>query len=266
MDRSIFLEESLRRLKLKRFSETQRQGFDFIIATAKGRGVPLVHLAYMLATTWHETAATMQPVLETKAGNVEEAIRRLDRAFAKGQLTWVKTPYWRKDADGKSWLGRGYVQLTHKANYQKMELLIPGSRLVADPDRAMLPDVAVEILITGMQLGSFTGKGLSDYLDGVTPNYRLARRIINGNESAALVAGYAQAFEHALRAAGYPHVIAGKAPEPIAPKPAPVPAREPVWAMPAPELPAAIERKPAQANWLEQLLTALTKIFTRGKS
>jgi len=252
MDRGIFFNEALARLELKRFSETQRQGFDFIIAAAKARAVPLVHLAYMLATAWHETAATMQPVMETKADNVDEAIRRLDKAFKDGKLTWVKTPYWRKDQDGKSWLGRGYVQLTHKANYQKMELFIPGSRLVSDPNRAMLPDIAVQIMFLGMELGSFTGKALADYLDGVTPNYKLARRIINGNESAAKVAGYATAFEKALRAAGYPHVIAGKPLDPIPPKPEPV--------APAPA-PASIERKPVEGSWLEKLLVALVKIF-----
>lgn len=257
MDRGIFFEEALERLGLKRFSETQRQGFDFVIAAAKSRAIPLVHLAYMLATAWHETAATMQPVMETKAKTVDEAIRRLEKAFKDGKLPWVKSPYWRKDASGKSWLGRGYVQLTHKANYQKMELQIPGSRLVADPDRAMLPEVAVQIMILGMQLGSFTGKALSDYLDGVTPNYKLARRIINGNESAEKVAGYALAFEMALRAAGYPHVIVGHAPVPILPKPEPAAPTVP---------PVAIERRPIDGNWLEKLLVALAKIFGGRKS
>lgn len=259
MDRGIFFDEARKRLKVKGFSEQQRAGFDLINKVAKTRAVPLVYLAYMLATTWHETAATMQPVMETQADNVEQAIRRLEKAFAAGQLTWVKTPYWRKDADGKSWLGRGLVQLTHKKNYQKMELMIPGSRLVSDPNRAMLPDIAVEILIIGMTDGSFTGKALADYLDGVTPDYRSARRIINGTESAGKVAGYATAFEMALRAAGYQPVIAGKAPEPIAPKPAPAPT-------PVEPQPAAIERQPVKANWLEILLLSLAKIFGGKKT
>lgn len=58
-------------------------------------------LAYMLATTFHETAATMQPVRETLAANDAEAIARLDRAFAAGRLPMVRKPYWRPDADGK---------------------------------------------------------------------------------------------------------------------------------------------------------------------
>jgi hypothetical protein len=41
-------------------------------------------LAYMLATTYHETAATMQPVRETLAATDAAASARLERAGAGG--------------------------------------------------------------------------------------------------------------------------------------------------------------------------------------
>jgi predicted chitinase len=93
-------------------------------------------LAYMLGTAHHETGRTMQPVRETFASSDDQAIARLNAAFAKGVLTWVSTPYWRKDAEGKTWLGRGFVQVTHKANYAKMKTAT-GIDFTADPTLAM---------------------------------------------------------------------------------------------------------------------------------
>jgi hypothetical protein len=157
-------------------------------------------LAYVLATAFHETAATMQPVRETLAKTDAAAVARLDAAFAAGRLAAVKTPYWRFDVAGKSWLGRGLVQLTHKRNYQAMSKLT-GVDLVSEPGRAMQMDVAVAILIEGMRSGSFTGRRLDDYF-GAAKAERLdwtgARRIINGTDRATLVAGYAKQFDEAL--------------------------------------------------------------------
>jgi hypothetical protein len=150
-------------------------------------------LAYMLATTFHETAATMQPVRETLAANDAEAIARLDRAFAAGRLPMVRKPYWRPDAEGKSWLGRGFVQLTHRRNYEAMSALT-GVDLLARPERAMEPDVATAILIRGMAAGSFTGRRLSDFFSGEREDWEGARAIINGNDRARLVGDYGRAI------------------------------------------------------------------------
>lgn len=155
-------------------------------------------LAYMLGTAHHETGRTLQPVRETFASSDAQAIARLDHAYAKGALTWVKTPYWHKDADGKSWLGRGFVQITHKANYQKLGSAI-GIDLVGDPDRAMDLDVANKIMFTGMTNGLFTGRRLRNYFAGSAEDWRSARKIINGLERADLVASYAKSYYTAIR-------------------------------------------------------------------
>ena len=89
--------------------------WDANLATADRRW-----LAYILATAFHETAYTMQPVRETLAESDSRAVEILEAAFAAGRLSWVKSPYWRADEEGKSWLGRGLVQLTHKRNYEAM--------------------------------------------------------------------------------------------------------------------------------------------------
>lgn len=186
----------------------QVKGMEGILDRALVDRTPLRHLAYMLATAFHETSKTMQPILETRQPgeksnpSIATAIKRLDNSFAAGKLPWVKKPYWRKDGEGKSWLGRGLVQLTHRVNYDKMGRII-GVDLLRDPSRAMDPGIAVAIMFEGMTQGSFTGRPLSDYLDGRSRDYVNARRVINGTESASKVAGYAERFEQALMAAGY---------------------------------------------------------------
>jgi hypothetical protein len=155
-------------------------------------------LAYVLATAFHETAATMQPVRETLAVSDRIAIARLEEAFAAGRLGSVKTPYWRPDEDGRSWLGRGLVQLTHRRNYEAMSA-VTGIDLLADPGRAMEMPVSVAILIEGMRRGSFTGRKLDDYFGPVRADWVGARKIINGNDRAELVARHARVFAEALQ-------------------------------------------------------------------
>ncbi len=57
----------------------------------------------------------MQAVRETLATTDAGAIRALESSWMRGKLPWVNTTYWRKHPDGKSWFGRGLVQITHKA-------------------------------------------------------------------------------------------------------------------------------------------------------
>lgn len=154
-------------------------------------------LAYMLGTAHHETGRTMQAVRETFASTDDKAIAILEKAFKAGKLTWVSTPYWRKDSKGRSWLGRGLVQLTHKSNYEKMAKET-GIDLVGDPSQAMNLGVAVEIMFKGMIKGSFTGKKLGDFFSTTKEDWRNARKIINGLEKADLVASYAKSYYGAI--------------------------------------------------------------------
>ncbi|MGJ7037603.1 putative chitinase [Shinella sp. BE166] len=154
-------------------------------------------LAYMLATAHHETGGRLQPVRETFAATDAAAIGVLDRAFAAGRLPQVSAPYWRRDADGKSWLGRGLVQITHRRNYERLAELT-GIDLVARPERAMEMATSVEILFVGMLRGAFTGRRLADHFAAGRADWVGARRIINGLDRAERVAGYGQAFFVAL--------------------------------------------------------------------
>jgi len=134
-------------------------------------------LAYILATTFHETARTMQPIEE----------------YGKG----AGHTYGEPDPEtGQTYYGRGYVQLTWKTNYEKMGDLLEVD-LVNNPGLALDPEIAVRILFTGMTLGTFTGKKLADYFAWLTDEIN-ARRIVNGTDKAATIAGYARAFYVAL--------------------------------------------------------------------
>lgn len=231
----------------KSLSQKQVQGCEAILDEAERRASPLKHAAYVLATAYHESAATMQPVRETLASTDDRAILILEKSWKAGKLPWVKTPYWRKDADGKSWLGRGLVQLTHKANYVKMARAT-GLDLVGRPELAMDLKTAVDILFYGMIHGSFTGKKLSDYITEEKADYFGARRIVNGTDRAADIAVLAKAFEAALKAAGY---APGTSQAPDAPKPA--------HATPGP---ATLESGPVPSgNWLGAILKAIAAIF-----
>lgn len=195
------------------FAYLRRSPFGGRLTTAQVRGVEIIlkvweatgltdlrFLAYILATAFHETAATMLPVRETLAPNDAKAIAILDRAFAAGRLSQVKSPYWRLDKDGKSWLGRGFVQLTHRKNYERASRLV-GVDLVANPALAMDIEIAARILVEGMIAGLFTGRKLDDFFNVMDDDPEGARRIINSTDKAKLIAAHYAAILGALKAA-----------------------------------------------------------------
>lgn len=138
-------------------------------------------LAYALATAFHESARTMQPIRE--------------RGFGRGR------PYGVPDAvTGHAYYGRGLIQITHKANYRKASALIDVD-LVNEPDAALEMDNAVALLLIGMARGLYTGKAFSDYFTATDEQWREARRIVNGLDRADKIAGYGRAFHAALKAA-----------------------------------------------------------------
>lgn len=207
MDRAVLFGNLRRTLFGGRLASGQVAGIGAILDRAErgpgGTSAPYDGrwLAYILATVHHETARKMQPVRETLATSDAQAIARLDRAFSRGELPTVRTPYWRRDAEGKSWLGRGLVQLTHRRNYQALSALI-GTDLVADPTRAMDWPTALDILFVGMETGAFTGAALGDAFDATRTDWVGARRIINGRDRAVDIAADARAYHAALGAAG----------------------------------------------------------------
>jgi putative chitinase len=152
--------------------------------------------AYMLATVKHECADTWQPIVERGPRSYFE---KYETGTPLGRRLGNTEP-----GDGYRFRGRGYVQITGRANYARLtrELgLGPEADLVADPEQALRPAIAYQIMSLGMRKGLFTGKKLSDYLGAGTPDYRNARRIINALDQATKIADYATTLEAILRAA-----------------------------------------------------------------
>lgn len=179
--------------------------------------------AYCFATTFHETAFTMQPVTEY------------------GSQTYLR---------GKSYypyIGRGRVQLTWAANYERSDKEIVAGQWVADPGRfpggkvdqlndvvqALDDEVSNVNLFIGSWQGWYTGRKLTDYLTNAEKDYYNARRIINGTDKAAEIASYAEAFEAALRLAWQPDDVEMEEPDRPPPMPEPgVPEGPEPFAMP----------------------------------
>lgn len=185
-----------------KLSQAQVDGMGAILDA--GAALPMHHLAHCLAHVRRETGGGMYPVKETVMPNHNdknpsdaEVIRRLDVAFAKGQLKGVKTPYWRDGA-----FGRGQVQITHAANYAKFGIVNYGD--------ALKLDVSARVVVDGMSKGMFRGRKLSDYdfpadLDA-SPAHN-PRRIVNGNDgSDTEVARYHRQFYDALANAASPDI------------------------------------------------------------
>lgn len=145
--------------------------------------------AYMMATVKWECGDTWQPIEES----------------GKGAGHPYGIPVTVKDAAGRqysnTYYGRGYVQLTWKANYEKMsQALNLGNDLVIHPEKALNPETAYAIMSYGMRNGSFTGKKLSDFIFGTNCDYKNARKIINGLDQWAVIKGYAEKLQTMLQA------------------------------------------------------------------
>lgn|SRR5574343_106388 len=157
------------------FTQSQVNALNFILDKLDGSEIinRLSWYAYVLATIYWETAQTFLPIIEKGS-----------QAYLRGKKYF---PY----------IGRGYVQLTWKYNYQKFGELL-AIDLVNNPELACDPETAWKILEIGMSKGLFTGKGLSDYLNANVTDFLHARRIINGNDRASEIKTIALKFYEAL--------------------------------------------------------------------
>lgn len=186
---------------------------------------PFTQLAVCLATEFHETAQTMQPIRERGGDeylrlNYDVTGRNPERARRYGNV---------RPGDGVRYCGRSKVQLTWYVNYLKatvrlheLGLIGPDVDFTKDPAKVMEPRVAAMIMFLGMEEGWFTGKTLDQLVDPDIDGDEHAdavksRAIINGSDRAELIAGYSDHFLAALVAAS------SVAAPPLVPEPDPLP-------------------------------------------
>lgn len=192
---------SIRSLFGGRLTQGQVDGMNKIIAYGRKWKYSDEHLAYVLATAFHETARWMQPIREgaRRYGpkyKDRSAKRAVASIYAKGIIrrnyALPAGPY------KQSYYGRGLVQITWHGNYKKFADMLKVD-LERNPDLALDWDIALDILFLGMRDGLFTGKAMKDY--NLPKDYKKARAIVNGDvrKNGPVVSNEANAFLKALK-------------------------------------------------------------------
>lgn len=185
MNREAFFNDIRRTLFGGRLKQAQVDGINDILDQARHSKTMAAQTAYILATAYHETGRTMQPVFERGSKDY----------FAKydGRRTLGNT----EPCDGFRYRGRGHVQLTGRRNYRKMGERF-GVDLEGDPDLAVDPKISVQVMFAGMLGGIFTGARLSRYITVNRCDFVNARRVVNGTDRAEDIAEYAAKFLAAM--------------------------------------------------------------------
>lgn len=160
-----------------KLSQAVVDALNYLVGKCEDAGFTYPETAYALATTYHETAHTMEPIKE------------------RGSVAYLKSKKY------YPYIGYGYVQITWRDNYLRVGKLI-GKDLVSNPSLALDPDIAASIMTGGMLNGWFTGLGFRKGRPVTRYDrnaYIRARKIINGSDRAEAIADYAMIFEKALR-------------------------------------------------------------------
>ena len=179
MSRQAFFDSIRRDFYPNGLNQTQVDNINLIVSEFEPYN-NLHWIAYGLATAYHETGGTLEPIGEYGKGR--------GRAYGKPA------------ANGNIYHGRGFVQLTWLDNYKTFADRLDID-LVNQPDLALQTDTAARIMSLGMTKGLFTGVSLADFThaDGSLDLIR-ARRVVNGKDKAALIADYAEKFYEAMTA------------------------------------------------------------------
>lgn len=177
--------------------EMQVQGMNAILREWEAQGLKdLRWLAYILGTTYHETAATMQPIEEYGKGKGKNYGGKWKYGKGPGKRVRYTTP-------DQLYYGRGHVQNTWYENYEALTkaALKQGRKwdFLHNPELLLEMEPSIWATFYGMQIGLYTGKKLSDYFNSKTEDWENARRIINGTDKADHIADLSKKFYNALQ-------------------------------------------------------------------
>lgn len=175
----------------RNINKGQVQGIEAIINECQLQGVTDPReIAYILATVYHEVNKTMQPI--------EEYGRGAGKPYGL-KLKYGKGPNKREEYSlpNKIYYGRGLTQNTWYEIYEKLsktqKAKAEGWDFLNKPELLLSLTPSVWATVYAMRTGLYTGRKLSQYFNTKT-DWVGARAIINGQDKAKLIAGYAQKF------------------------------------------------------------------------
>lgn len=146
------------------------------------------HISYIFATVFHE-AARLERIGDKRVYRRIVCLEEIGRG--KGKKYGSKIKYSGKSyvSPDKIYYGRGFVQITWYEVYDKFAKILKID-LLNNPELALMPKVAADILVLGMRDGLFTGVNLEKYFNDEKTDPINARRIINGIDKADTIANY----------------------------------------------------------------------------
>jgi len=212
------------------YTPQQRAGIQALREAGGRLKLPPAHIAYVLATAWHETGQEMVPNRENLNYSVEGLLgkfsrvriseadaRRLgrkpnepalgiERQRAIGNVLyggiWGRANLGNTEPDdGWHFRGGGYDHCTGRRNFRAVaDASGLGDVLMVNPDLILRAPLAATAIVTGMIVGRYTGVRLRDRLPttglATWDQFKSARPIINGTDRAADIANYAMDFQN----------------------------------------------------------------------
>ena len=141
------------RLKFCSLSQDAVDNINLIVETCEKYNLSCPQSAYVLATVAWETARTFKPIEEYGKGKNRKYGTRYTNSngvkygiAGSGGNTYLYSDY------PHLYYGRGFVQLTHLVNYKFAGEQL-GIDLINNPDLALQPKYAAEILVKGSTNG-----------------------------------------------------------------------------------------------------------------
>lgn len=134
-----------------------------ILAALTFAGMPLESTQIAAIATIHVECPTFLPMREKYNGDPAVYFARYDNNPDLGNI---------QPGDGQRFCGRGFIQLTGRANYLKYGGIV-GADLIADPDLALDDDIASKVLAAYF---------LNHHIDthASSGDWKGVRRIVNG--------------------------------------------------------------------------------------
>src|ERR1051325_11712121 len=169
MDRNIFYTAIQASLFRGNIIDKQKEGMDAILDEwEKQQLTDTRWLAYILATAYHETAKTMQPIEEFGKGRNRDYGKKLKMGDGPGKRVPYNTP-------DKLYYGRGHTQNTWYEIYEALTKAASKTGhnwdFLNEPELLLTMEPSIWATFYAMQRGLYTGKNLLKYFNDTTEDW-----------------------------------------------------------------------------------------------